>query len=255
MEKKLEFSLVIIAKNEEKNLKRCILSVPLAKEVIVVDSQSTDRTVEIAASLGARVLQKEWQGFGAQKKWAASQASFDWILSLDADEEASPEFLAELQERFSSLDPQAVYAIPRVSFHLGRWIRHGGWFPDFQGRLFNRKSSQWNEDALHEKVVGARRLEFASPLRHYVFRDLSHNVVTNDRYSSLGAQDLHKRGKRFSVLKLVFKPWIKFIECYFFKLGFLDGLPGFIIAVGAAYSIFLRWAKLWELERLKNKTS
>jgi glycosyltransferase involved in cell wall biosynthesis len=245
---KLPISLVVITLNEEANLARCLESVPFAGDILVVDSFSTDQTEAVAQKLGARFLQKAWQGYGAQKIFANSQAKHDWILSLDADEALSPELQAEILAKFASLNPETGYEFPRRSYHLGRWIDHGGWYPDYQLRLFHRQHSTWSLAALHEKVQVKSKERFQCNLLHWVFKDLSHQVVTNDRYSTLGATKLRDSGKRFSTLKLVYKPWVKFLETYLVKQGFRDGLPGFIIAVGAAYSIFLRHAKLWELE-------
>lgn len=248
---KLPISLVIITLNEEAHLERCIRSAPFVDDIVVVDSFSTDRTVEIAEKCGARVFQEKWRGYGPQKAFATSQAKNDWILSLDADEALSPELAAEILERFSDLKPEAGYLFPRRSFHLGRWISHGGWYPDYQLKLFNKAKSSWNSAGLHEKVEVGSALKMRRDLLHWVFDNLSDQVLTNDRYSTLGAQELATSGKKFSYLKLIFKPFGKFVETYFFKRGFLDGLPGFIISIGAAYSLFLKFAKLWEIERAK----
>lgn len=246
--KKLPLALTVVTKNEEQHIERCLRSVPFASELIVLDSGSTDRTVEIAKAHGARVFVEEWRGFGPQKRRAAELATQDWILSLDADEALSPQLAEEISRMFDLLDPETGYRLPRRSFHLGRWIDHGGWRPDLQLRLFNRRHSQWSEQPIHEKVEAARTARLHHPILHWVFDDLSDQVVTNDRYSTLQAKELHAKGARFSPLKLVFRPLGKFFETYVYKRGFLDGLPGFIISVGAAYSIFLRQAKLWELE-------
>lgn len=244
---KLPLSLVIIAKDEEGNIGRCLSSVPFAQELLVVENGSTDRTRSVAEEKGAHVLSREWMGFGPQKRWAAKQAKNDWVLALDADEALSPELQQELVRLFESgPDERAVYYFPRLSFHMGRWIRHGGWFPDRQPRLFNRKHSQWTEDAVHERIQGEKRIDLQHNLHHYVFKSLSHQVQTNDRYSSLQAESFLAKGGRFSLMKALVKPWVKFIECYLLKLGFLDGYPGFVIAVGAGYSVFIRWAKIWE---------
>ncbi len=248
---KLPISLVVITLNEENNIARCLASVPFASDIVVVDSFSADRTVQIAESMGSRVFAEKWRGFGPQKAFAVQQAKYDWVLSLDADEALSPESQQEILSRFSGLEENVGYELPRKSWHLGRWIRFGGWFPDYQLRLFNRKNLNWSNDGLHEKVHAIHKDKLKEPILHWVFESLSDQVLTNDKYSSLGAQNLEASGKRFSLLKLIFKPWTKFIECYFIKRGFLDGLPGFIIAVGAAYSIFLRQAKLWELQLKK----
>lgn len=249
MMQKLPLSLTVITKNEEKNIERCLRSVPFASEVIVVDSDSTDRTVELAQKLGAKVFVESWKGFGPQKQFAVDQAQYDWILSLDADEALSPELTAEILARFSSLDEKTGYLLPRRSYHLGRWIHFGGWYPDRQLRLFHKKFSRWDKAQIHEKVVTARTERFQSPLLHWVFRNLSHQVQTNDRYSGLQAENLFHNGKKFSLFYLLTKPLSKFIETYFLKRGFLDGMAGFIIAISAAYSVFLKWAKLWERQK------
>lgn len=253
MSTKLPISLVVVTLNEEANMERCLRSVPFASEVVVVDSFSTDRTVEVAQKLGAHVYQERWRGYGPQKAFAVSKAKFDWVISLDADEALSPELQKEIESKFASLNPEVGYEIPRRSYHLGRWIHHGGWYPDAQLRLFHRQHSQWSADALHEKVQVKSKERLQSDMLHWVFEDLSDQVLTNDKYSSLGAGNLAQKGQNFSLLKLIFKPWMKFIECYFLKLGFLDGLPGFIIAAGAGYSIFLRHAKLWEIKIKKGQ--
>lgn len=250
---KLPISLVIITLNEEAHIERCLRSAPFVDDIVVVDSLSTDRTVAIAEKCGARVFQKEWQGYGPQKAFAAEQARNEWILSLDADEALSPELATEIVDCFASLKAEAGYLFPRRSFHLGRWINHGGWYPDYQLRLFNKSKSQWNSAALHEKVEVDLKLKFKSDLYHWVFENLSDQVITNDKYSSLGAQQWHQAGKSFSLWRLLTKPPTKFIETYFYKAGFLDGLPGFLISVSAAYSVFLKIAKLWEIEREQKK--
>lgn len=247
---KFPISLVIITLNEESKLKACIESVPFVSDIVVLDSFSKDKTKEIALSLGARFVEQSWLGFGPQKYKAAELAQHDWVLSLDADERLSPELQNEIIEKFAQLQPHTGYLLPRLSFHMGRWIRYGGWYPDYQLRLFNRKHSQWNQVGIHEKVQAAQTEKFSHPIQHYVFNSISHQVITNDKYSTLQAQQLFAEKKtRFSLFKLVTKPWVKFVENYFFKRGFMDGLPGFIIAVGSAYSVFLKHAKLWEQQK------
>lgn len=244
---KLPISLVIITRNEESNIQRCIQSAPFVDEVIVMDSGSTDRTCEIAANLGAKVFQQPWLGFGPQKNMAASKAKNDWILSLDADEELSTQLISEISEKFSQLQVDVGYQFPRISQYMGKWIRHGGWYPDSQLRLYNRQHSSWLAAKIHEKVQAQRVEKFNSEIKHYVFADVASHVETNNRYSGLLAEADFDKGKRFNLLRLLVKPPIKFLETYFLKLGFLDGLPGFVIAVGASYSIFLRILKTREV--------
>lgn len=250
----LPLSVVIITKNEEKNLARCLESVTWADQVLILDSGSQDRTVEIARKYNAEVFSEEWRGFGAQKARAALLAKNDWILSLDADECVTPDWMAEFKARAGQLDAQTAYAIPRRSYYWGQWIRHGGWWPDRQVRLFHRKFSNWDAAVIHEKVVATKYANFSAPLEHYVFRDVAHQIDTNNRYSGLLAQKDVAGGKRFRLWKLIVKPWFKFFENYFWKLGLLDGQAGFVIALNSAHSTFLRWVKIWEIER-QNRTS
>lgn len=248
---KLPLSLVVITKNEELNIERCVASVPFASEVVILDSFSTDRTQELAEKMGAKFYQEAWRGYGPQKRHATTLASYDWVLNLDADEALSPKLQDEIFENFVNLDPQKAYEFSRYSFHLGRWIRFGGWHPDWQLRLFHRSYHQWPDTQIHERVESQNKVRMKHAILHWVFKDLSHQVVTNDKYSSLQAVDLFKKAKAFSLYYLLVKPPTKFIELYFFKRGFLDGMAGFVIAVSAAYSVFLKWAKLWELSRVK----
>lgn len=251
-----QLSLIVITLNAEKHIARCLKSVPFAADVVVLDSGSTDRTVEIARGLGARVFSEEWRGFGPQKRRATELARTDWVLSLDADEALSPESATELAGLLAAGDVERAdaYSFPRLSYHMARWIRHGGWYPDWQTRLYHRGRAGWSADQLHEKVEAAKIERLKSPLHHWVFTNLSDQVRTNDRYSGLGSAKLAREGRRFSLFNLIVKPKVKFFEVYFWKRGFLDGLPGFIIAVGAAYSVFLKWAKLWESERVTAKS-
>lgn len=252
---KLPISLVVVTLNEELHIERCLRSAPFVNDIVVVDSFSTDRTAELAEQNGARVFKEKWKGYGPTKAFATAQARNSWILSLDADEALSPELADEIMNKFPNLDPEAGYLVPRKSYHLGRWINFGGWYPDYQLRLFNKDKSQWNSAALHEKVEVKKEAKLRHDVLHYVFDDLSDQVITNDKYSTLGAKHLKESGKKFSYLKLIFKPFIKFVETYIFKRGFLDGMPGFIISIGAAYSMFLKFAKLWELEHVRKKAS
>ncbi len=241
---KLPISLVIVTLNEEKNIGRCLKSAPWADEILVLDSGSQDRTTEIAQNLGARVFSEPWRGYGPQKHRAAELAKNDWVFAIDADEEISADLSAEIVKKFSQLNSSTAYRIPRKSFYLGRWILHGGWYPDFQTRLFHRRFHQWNDQVIHEKVEAKSQENFSFSILHYVFRDVSQHVITNNRYSELQAQQHLANGGKFSWFKFLTKPMSKFLECYFLKLGFLDGFAGYFIAVSAAYSVFIRWAKI-----------
>jgi glycosyltransferase involved in cell wall biosynthesis len=246
-----QVSLVIITLNEQANIERCIRSVPFAEDIVVLDSGSEDRTIEIAKSLGARVFIEPFRGYQKQKVRATSLARFPWVVSLDADEALGEAAQAEIKELLEKPLEFDAYEFPRLSFHLGRWIRHGGWYPDRQIRFFNKERCQWREGHLHERVKAEKVQRMKHPILHWVFKDLSDQVATNNEYSTLGSRDLMARGDRFSLLKLIFKPVSKFVETYILKRGFKDGMPGFIISVGAAYSMFLKHAKLWEQQQKK----
>ena len=247
----IPISLVIITLNEEHNIERCIRSVPFAQDVMVLDSGSSDRTLEIAKKLGARVKVEPWRGYQKQKMRVTALALNDWVLSLDADEALSVEAQKEILVAWENGLHEDGYEFPRLSYHMGRWIRHGGWYPDLQLRFFNRQKATWSPGHVHERVITQKVGRFKSPLYHWVFQDLADQVNTNNEYSSLGALDLLQKKKSFSLFKLLTKPLSKFLETYFWKRGFLDGLPGLVIAVGAAYSVFLKHAKHWEHQKIK----
>ena len=250
----IKISAAIITFNEEKNIKRCMDSLDFCDEIVVVDSLSSDDTCSIAKDLGAKVIDQKFLGHIAQKQLAVDNCTHEWILSLDADEEVSMELREEILNLLKSPFKYDAYIMPRVSFHLGRWIRHGGWYPDAKIRLFNKNKAHWGGYNPHDKVIVNGTVgKLKGDLKHYVFKDLRHNIDTNNSYSSIMADDLHKDGKRFSYLKLFLKPVGKFLETYIYKRGFLDGMPGFIIAVGAAYSMFLKFAKHWEIEKVQKK--
>lgn len=245
-------SATIITLNEEHDLPRAIESVKWADEVVVVDSGSTDATVEVACNLGARVLHNPWPGYGRQKNFAQLQARHDWVLNIDADEVVPPELreriLGEL-ERVSEPGGARGFYFPRKTFYLGRWIRHGGWYPNHLVRLADRRVASWTEPEVHEElVVRGEVREIPEPLHHFTFSSIQDQILTNLRFSRLGSMDLVRRGQRPSVLRLLTKPFGKFLETYLLKGGILDGLPGFIISVNAAHSMFLKYAYLIEAE-------
>jgi glycosyltransferase involved in cell wall biosynthesis len=252
-------SVTIITLNEEANLARAIESVRgFAQEVLVVDSGSTDHTLEIARHLGARVLTNPWRGYGQQKNFAQTQAAHDWVLNIDADEEVSPELAVEIQQVLERDYGKNVagYNVPRLSKYLGRWIRHGGWYPNRLVRLANRQHAKWSEPDVHEEcIVRGTVIPLGYDLLHYPFSNVSDQILTNLRYSRLGSDKLRKRGIRKSLLKLIGKPIGKFFETYFLKKGFRDGIAGFIISVNAAHSIFLKYAYLFEESGKKNESS
>ncbi len=243
-------SAVVIALNEEHNLPRCLKSLAWAGEILMVDSGSTDRSCAIAEAHGARVMQKEWMGYGQQKNWAMAQVVHPWVLFVDADEEVSPDLRAEI-ERFVAQDGSLAgqqyrgAELPRKTWYLGRWILHGGWYPNHLVRLCHRKYGKWTEPAVHEALeIKGPSLRMTSDLLHYTFRDVGDQVQTNIRFARLGAKVARARGERGSMIRILCKPIGKFLETYFWKGGFLDGVPGFVISVNAAHSIFMKYVEL-----------
>ena len=249
---KVKLSIVVITLNEEANIERCLKSVQWADEILVYDSGSVDATVKIAQSLGAKVISGPWLGFGPTKNKAMLLAANDWIFSVDADEQVTAELENEIIEKLNKIgvtnDLDLAFKIPRLSFYLKHWVRRGGWYPDYQVRLFNRKVNNWTLTAVHEKVHAKSYIQLKNHLNHYVFRNIEHHIKTNNKYSSLMAQEMFLQKKKFSMFHFLTKPTVKFLECYLLKLGFLDGWVGFFIAKGAAYSVLLKWSKLKELE-------
>ncbi len=243
-------SVTIIALNEENNIARAIESVrEFAQEVLVIDSGSVDQTVAVARNLGARVVVNPWRGYGQQKNFAQGQASHDWILNLDADEEVSPELAIEIQQVLERDDGKNVqgYSMPRLSKYLGRWIKHGGWYPNRLLRLANRRHGSWSEPEVHEElVISGSVLPLRYDLLHYPFLDIQEQITTNLRYSTQGSEALRKRGKKKNLFLLLAKPLGKFVETYLMKQGFRDGIAGLIISVNAAHSIFLKYAYLFD---------
>lgn len=250
----MKISACIIAFNEEKNIRRAIESVLWADEILVVDSESTDATREIAAELGAKVIVQKWLGFSKQKQFAADSVAHDWILSVDADEVVSPELQREIQNlRKSSQENLADgYKIPRLSFYMNRPIRHGGWYPDWQLRFYNRNAGKWKDVLVHESVQmngDAKVGKLKNDIFHYSFENAEHhNRMITERYAPLAARQMFELGRKTSPLKIFTAGLTTFLQTYFLKLGFLDGLAGFSIAKFAAHHAYLKHILLWELQ-------
>jgi glycosyltransferase involved in cell wall biosynthesis len=248
-------SVVIITFNEEKNIRDCLESISWVDEIIVVDSFSTDRTVEICREYTDQVIQREWPGHVRQKQFALEQATGDWILCLDADERLSKEATEEI--RSSVLDGlQSVdgFILPRQSYYLGRWICHGGWYPDNKLRLVQRGQARWGGEDPHDKLMtNGKTKQLRGKILHYVYTNISHQLRTVDAFSRISAETWDRQGKYFNLFLLLFRPPIRFLETYIWKKGFLDGMPGFIIAIISSYYVFLKYAKLWELQKINPK--
>ena len=245
----MPLSVVLITHNAAGQLADCLASVAFADEVLVVDSGSSDGTAEIAARYGARVVQKEWMGFGRQKQFAVEQAAHDWVLCLDADERVSPELAASLVRALQA-PVSPVYRMARRNRFLGRWLRHGEGYPDWSVRLFDRREARWSDDAVHEKVLFAVTPgTLQGDLLHESAEDIGRYLEKQNRYTTLAAEEMHRRGKRAGMAELLFSPLVRFIKFYVLRLGFLDGLPGLAhISVGCMNS-FMKYAKLVELQK------
>ena len=254
MDNKMDLSLVVITLNEENNIERCIESVKFAKEIIVVDSGSTDRTREMAEALGAKVIHQEWLGYGAQKKFATQKATCSWVLSLDADEWLSESLQDEIKEVVSR-DGMGynVYSMRRLSQYMDKWIYNGGWFPDWQMRLFKNGYAQWDEaEEIHETIkTNEQTARLAGIIYHKPFESIKEQVDVNFKYAKLIADKKFKAGRRQnSAYPIIFKTLSRFIENFIFKSGFRDGVRGFIIAVNSAQSYMMQ---LYHLYRKSNK--
>ena len=240
----MKISATIITYNEERNIARAIESLRCCDEIIVVDSGSSDRTVELATNLGARVIESPWPGYAKQKNLAAERASNDWILSLDADEALSEGLEAEIWH-IKKCGPQYdSYIMPRLAMYLGRWIFHSGWYPDKKVRLYHRDKASWQGDYVHESVHATGTVgELEGRILHYTCDSLSEHLRTLDRYTTLAAEQIVEQRRRVGLWHLMGDPPWTFIRTYVFKLGFLDGFEGLAIAYMAAFYNFLKYAK------------
>lgn len=244
-----KLSIAIITLNEEERLVECLASVAFADEVVVVDSGSTDRTVEIARAHGARVLVEPWHGFGRQKQFAIDQCRNRWVLVVDADERVSPATAAEIMTALER-PAYAAYSLPRQNFFCGRWLKRAGWWPDRVVRLFDKTRARMSDRLVHEGLeVDGPVGELHAMLVHHANRDLTHTLAKINSYSSAGAAELAKAGRKGSLSQALFRAAWGFAHNYLLRRGFLDGREGFLQAVCDAANIFFKYAKLWELGR------
>jgi glycosyltransferase involved in cell wall biosynthesis len=242
-------SLIVISKNEEAAIARCLRSASFADEIVVVDNESTDRTAEIARSLGARVIvTPDWPGFGRQKNRALSQATGDWVLSLDADEWIESALAGEIRAAIARADAADGYEIPRRSRFCGNIVRHGDWRGDRVLRLFRRARGRFSDDKVHERViVEGRRARLSSPLEHDSITDTADAEDKIDRYATAAAEQLAAEGKKSSLAKAALRGWAAFLRSYLLRLGFLDGRTGLQVAVYNLRYTYEKWARLAKL--------
>jgi len=240
----MKISAAIITLNEERNVVRAIESLGCCDEIVVVDSGSTDRTVEVAARLGARVVEESWYGYARQKNLAARQAANEWILSIDADEALSEALEGEILTIKKDGPGADGYSMPRRAQYCGRWILHSGWYPDRKVRLYHRDRAEWVGEYVHESLrVRGRVAELESDLLHFTCSSLSEHLKTLDRYTTLAAQELVATGRSFGSARLTLDPAWTFLRSYVVQRGFLDGSQGLSIAWMAALYTYLKYAK------------
>jgi len=240
----VKISATIITYNEERNLPRAIESLRCADEIVIIDSGSSDRTLEIAEKLGARIVESPWPGYAKQKNLAAEQAAYDWILSLDADESLSEALEGEIWQLKKNGPQFDAYTMPRMAQYLGRWIRHSGWYPDRKVRLYDRRKARWVGEYVHETVrVDGRLGHLESNLLHFTCNSLSEHLKTMDRYTTLAAEQLVAQETLIGWAQLALDPPWTFFKTYVLQRGFLDGTEGLAIAYMAALYNFLKYAK------------
>ncbi|HEY7168076.1 MAG TPA: glycosyltransferase family 2 protein [Candidatus Binatia bacterium] len=243
-------SAIVVCFNEEENIGRCLASLGWCSEIVVVDSFSTDRTVEICRRYTDRVIQRQWTGYLDQKAFAHAQATKEWVLLVDADERVTAELRDEIREALlHDADEYAAFAVPRLVFYLGRWWWRGGWYPDYDVRLFRRERATWGGRDPHEKIIvdgSVRRLRH--PLEHFSYRDIEDHIERINRFTSISSRESRSAGQKWHAPDALFRPAFRFFYSYVLKRGFLEGFGGFYVAASAAFYVFLKYAKLWELK-------
>lgn len=248
----VKISAAIITFNEAHNISGAIDSLAWADEIVVVDSESTDQTREIAADLGAKVVVRAWEGFASQKQYATELAANDWVFSLDADERVSEELRDEIRLLKNGAPQADGYRMPRRSIYMNRPIRHSGWYPDRQLRLFDRRKGKWNDRRIHESfsmVTDAAIADLRGDLIHYSVESAAHHHrMIGERYAPLAAEQMFADGRTTSLLGVASAGPGAFLRSYILKLGLLDGLPGFVIASFSAHHAFLKHLMLWEMK-------
>lgn len=243
-------SAIVVCFNEEDNIRACLESLKWVDEIVVVDSYSTDRTVEICREYTDRVIRRPWAGYRDQKAYAHSQSTKEWVFLVDADERVPAELQAEIRGALARNGGGcAAFSVPRLVYYLGRWWWRGGWYPDYDIRIFRRDLARWGGKDPHEKIlVDGKVRRLRSPLHHYSYRDISDHVARINHFTNVSARELKVAGKRWRWLDSLARPALRFVRFYFWKRGFVEGFPGLFVAVTAAVYVFLKYAKLHELE-------
>ncbi len=245
-----KISVTIITHNEEENIENCLKSIKWADEIVVVDSFSADKTLAICKKYKAKIIKSKWLGYSRQKNLAIDKARNEWILSIDADERITKELLDEIKKEFERGDAADGYYIARKNFFLGKWIKQCGWYPDYNLRLFKKSKGRFIEREVHERaeVNGATKY-LKHPLEHYTYKTLSDFISRLDRYSTLSAVELYKKGKRAGWSHLTIRPITTFLKMFFMKMGFLEGFYGILLSGLYSFYTFSKYAKLWEMDK------
>jgi glycosyltransferase involved in cell wall biosynthesis len=242
----ISLSVIIITLNEERNIGRCIDSLlGVADEILVIDSFSTDRTKEICLEKGVVFIQNPWSGYSAQKNFAQRRATYDFILSLDADESLSKE-LSDSILNIKKAGSPGLFSFNRLTNYCGKWIRHGGWYPDIKIRLYDRRKCEW-QGSIHERLLYPADEQVTllkGDCYHHTFYTISEHLSQVDKFTSLMAEEEFSKGRRSNWFKILFNPFVKFIRDYIIRAGFMDGYEGFLISRISAYATFLKYAKL-----------
>ncbi len=251
MAEKVPISVYVLTFNNRRTIAGCLESVGWAKELIVVDSYSTDGTYEICRRYTPRTYQRKWTGHRDQYQYAADLTTENWAMFVDADEEVTQELAEEIRKEMAGgalgVDAFFVY---RRTYYLGKWIRYGGWYPDGEIRIYRKGKGRW-EGGLHAKIVADGKTAFLkNQYLHYTYRNISDQLQTIDKYSQIAAEDMSREGEAFSFFKLLFHPPFRFFKEYVVKSGFRDGLPGLVIVISTMFYVFIKYAKLWELTRV-----
>ncbi|HYL81540.1 MAG TPA: glycosyltransferase family 2 protein [Candidatus Acidoferrum sp.] len=243
-------SVTIISLNEEQNIRACLESVQWADEIVVCDSGSRDKTLEICREYTDRVFVDAWRGFGAHKNLCLDRTSHPWILSLDADERVTAGLRRAIQAILAGNGAADGYYVPRQNFFLGRWMRSSGWYPDHVLRLFKKARGRFKERAVHESVEVDGKVEYLQePLEHHTYRTISDYLERMDRYSGLAAEELHRAGRRAGLPDLLLRPPFTFLRMYLLRGGFREGWHGLVLAGLYACYTFAKYAKLWDMRR------
>ena len=243
-----KISVAIITRNEERNIRECLESVRWADEIVVVDNGSTDRTPAICREYGARFFPEDWKGYSGQKNSAIEKTRNEWVLSLDADERIPPDLFREMKQNLDQDPSVNGYWIPRKNFFLGRWIRRCGWYPDLNLRLFRKNRGRFGERAVHESVeIEGKTAVLGNPLIHETYRSLSDFFQRMDRYSTLAAEEMHRKGRRFRWTDALFRPPFTFLQMYLLRAGFLEGYSGWLLCVLYSFYTFAKYIKLKEI--------